>query len=293
MKKIVFTICSVMMLSIASQAQVCVPGTLTAPKKGYILPDSATNFANACPGTYYEQILYIKAQKDTTITITTPISGIIVADIDSFVVDANLAGLPSYLTAESVPAFLPAAGPSLPKSNFPRLVIPGDSMACVKISGNVPAGTTPGTISLDINLRVYTSNLSSPVLAIDLLIPSIYPGRKTDTLALIDYYKIEVFPNPCFPTSVSNTLAPVFQFQSIAPNPADASAMVQFQSPKSGTYTLQLFSLTGQLILSKTVQSETGSNRFVLDTSSLPNGIYVSQLGNDTEFATQRLLIQR
>ncbi|HQW46140.1 MAG TPA: hypothetical protein PLZ98_03645, partial [Chitinophagaceae bacterium] len=65
----------------------CVPGTLQAPKNAYIIPDSATNFIAGCQGNPYEQILYIKAAKDTVINIAG--LGSITADIDSFVVDAN------------------------------------------------------------------------------------------------------------------------------------------------------------------------------------------------------------
>ncbi|GBL34714.1 hypothetical protein EMGBS15_03090 [Filimonas sp.] len=235
---------------VSAKAQVCVPGTLTAPKNAYILPDSATNFANACPGTYYEQILYIKAAKDTAIVTS---AGIITADIDSFVVDADIIGLPASWnpTVESVPAALPAAGASAPKSNMLRLVIPGDSLACVRISGNIPANEPAATIPLTVNLRVYTSNLHSTTLLLELGIPTLYPGRKTDTLTSINDYRIVVYPTPCWPTAVNTISQSDFDLVGNMPNPSKDQTNIVFESRVASSYTLSIKSAIGENILSK------------------------------------------
>lgn len=290
MKKIILPIFS-LFIGFSASAQVCVPGTLTSTKNAYIIPDSATNFANACPGTYYEQILYIKAAKDTAITVTTPIAGVITANIDSFVVDANIGGLPSYLSAASVPTLLPAAGPSSPKSDYPRLVIPGDSLACVKISGTVPAGTAAATIPLTVGLRVYTSNLHSTNPVLEIGIPSIYPGRKTDTLTNITDYRIVVFATPCWPTSVNTISATNFELIGAVPNPAMNQTQIQFESKFSALYTLKITNSIGEILMTKTINASTGINYIPVETSTFASGIYMYSLSDGKSSASKRLEI--
>ena len=293
MKKIV-TLLAISLASFYTNAQICVPGAQTAPSSYYILPDSVTNFANACPGTYYSQILYIKAAKDTTITITTPISGTITADIDSFVVDANIVGLPSYLTVESVPTALLPAGPGSPKSDFNRLRIPGDSLACAKVSGNVPMGTSPGTLNLTINLRVYTSNLHSTDLVLEALIPTFFPGRKTDTTGVIGYYKIVVEPTPCYPTSIAEKIEESFQWIGIVPNPASTNVtQVQFTTKSAEYMNMQVRSLDGKIVWQKEITSTIGKNNIEIPVSQLANGTYMCSLQTATQVKTSKMQVSR
>ncbi len=276
---------------LSANAQVCVPGTLTAPKNAYILPDSATNFANVCPGTYYEQILYIKAAKDTAISVTSPIAGIITANIDSFVVDADITGLPVYLSVESVPAALPPAGAGAPKSNFTRMVIPGDSLACARISGTVPFGTPAGTVPLTIKLRVYTSNLHSTNAALEIGIPAIYPGRKTDTLTSINDYRIVVYPTPCWPTAVNTINQYNFDLTGNMPNPAIDRTHIVFESHTANAYTLNINSAIGQTILSKKINASKGMNYIPVNTADMPAGIYIYSLTDGQNTISKRMTV--
>jgi hypothetical protein len=285
MKKIILPL-FFLLTGLTANAQVCVPGTLTAPKNAYILPDSATNFANACPGTYYEQILYIKAAKDTA--IVTP-AGVITADIDSFVVDANIIGLPGYLTVQSMPMALPAAGASAPKSNMPRLVIPGDSLACVRISGNIPATEPAATLPLTVNLRVYTSNLHSTTLLLELGIPQLYPGRKTDTLTSINDYRIVVYPTPCWPTAVNTISTYNFNLVGNVPNPSNSMTQIVFESNIAEMYTLQVVNTVGETIFSKKVQAAKGMNYIPVDTKNIASGIYIYSLSDGKNSVSKRM----
>jgi len=288
MKKIIFSFLFIA-AGFSAGAQ-CVPGTLTAPANAYLLPDSATNFANACPGTYYEQILYIKAAKDTAISVTSPISGIITADIDSFVVDAGITNLPSYLTVVSVPALLPPSGGD-PKTNYTRLVIPGDSLACVKISGNVPPGTPAATLNLQVNLRVYTSNLHSTNPVLEIAIPSIYPGRKTDTVTNINDYRIVVYPTPCWPTSLNTISTTNFNLLGSIPNPASAQTQIAFESNISGSYTLKLINAVGETVFTRIVNASKGMNYIPVNTSTMSSGIYLYSLSDGKNIVSKRMEI--
>lgn len=292
MKKIVL-LSSLMFLMLISRAQICVPGTITAPKNAYILPDSATNFANACPGTYYEQILYIKAAKDTAIAVTSPLTGTILANIDSFVVDANIGGLPSYLSIQSIPAALPPAGAAAPKSNMTRMVIPGDSLACAKISGNVPPGTTAATLPLIVNLRVYTSNLHcNDNAALNALIPIIYAGSKTDTLTAINDYRIVVYPTPCWPTQVLTFQDKAFELIGAVPNPADGITRIEYTTRVSSNMQFRLVNAMGATVLEQSGMVNEGMNQFTLDTRHLASGLYIYSISDGKSTLTNRLQIE-
>lgn len=292
MKKIILSLLVVLTTSTLFAQTVCVPGTITSPNNAYILPDSATNFTVGCAGQYYEQILYIKAAKDTVITITTPISGTLTADIDSFVVHTDITNLPSYLTVESVPTKLTPAGAGSPKSNMNRVIIPGDSLACAKISGTIPAGTAAGTINLVVNFRVYTSNIHSPDLVLDALIPTLYPGRMTDTMAKLTYYKINI-QNPCWPAAVSNLSAYGFELIGAVPNPANNSTTIKFETNEVENYNVKVVNLLGEEVFNKTIKSSIGLNYVTLDASTWSNGVYMYSISNAKNTLTQKLQINK
>ncbi len=292
MKKIFLLSLVTLVTSTLFAQTICVPGTQISPKNAYILPDSATNMANACPGTYYEQIMYLKAAKDTVITITTPIQGVLTAKIDSFVVDANIVGLPTYLSVQSVPAPLTAAGAGSPKSNFTRLVLKGDSLACVKVSGMVPAGTMSATLPLTINLRVYTSDIHSADIILDALIPSFYPNRVTDTLTSIKDYRILVFPTPCFATGISDLAKYGFDMVGSMPNPADESTRIVFESNQAESMLFTVTNTMGEIVMNQTIKSTVGMNYIPVNVSSWAAGTYMYTLKNQKHQLTKKLMVQ-
>ncbi len=289
MKKIILPLLLVM-ANFYVNAQ-CTPGLVQGVGNAYILPDSATNFVHGCQGNPYEQILYIKAAKDTTITIAG--LGTITADIDSFVVDANIVNLPNYLLVESVPALLPPAGAAYPKSNFPRLVVPGDSLACVRISGTVPMGATVGTNNLTVNLHVYTSNIHSADLVIDALIPTIYPGRKTDTVATITDYKLVIDPFPCWAVGMNTLSKYNFEIIHAVPNPTSGSTRITFMSNTNEEYSYKLVNNMGEMILNKTIKASTGVNYIQIDAEALSAGHYMFSLSNGKNTQQQKILVNK
>lgn len=267
MKKIILPLLIVFVAFLA-KAQPCVPGTVTIPQAGYVLPDSATNFAHACVGLPYQQIIYIKAPKDTMVAGQP-------ADIDSFVVDKNVSGLPPGLTVEAVPGFTMASPPN-PKTNFDRLIIKGDSMACIKISGTVPVGTTPAVYNLSINVRAYIKVLS--------LIP-------LDTPSNLTYYKIDVKGTPCSPASVSELNSFGFEVTDLVPNPIWNNAELRFTAAQSASFELKVHNLLGQEIYSTTFQGLVGDNKAILDASKWNSGIYIYSLSNGRNTHTGKLQV--
>lgn len=257
MKKIILPLFLVFVAFLA-KAQPCVPGTLTIPQAGYVLPDSATNFNHACVGLPYNQIVYIKAPKDTSL-------GGILADIDSFVVNKNVSGLPPGLMVESVPGFTPASPPN-PKTNFDRLIIKKDSMACIKISGTIPAGTTPSVYNLVIEVRAYVKTFGG-------LVP-------VDTPVNITYYQIEVIGTPCWPASVNDLDAYGFEVNELIPNPVFNTTELRFKSNSRESLSLKVYNLLGQEVYSAFIPSIVGDNKAIIDVSKWSNGIYLYSLSN-------------
>lgn len=244
-------------VAFVAKAQPCVPGTLTKPQAGYILPDSATNFNHACVGMYYEQIVYIKAPKDTNM-------GGIPATIDSFVVSKDVVGLPPGLIAEAVPGYTPAAPPN-PKTNFDRLIIKGDSMACIRISGTVPVGTTPMLYNLVIGVRAYVK------------VSGIVP---MDTTANVSYYKIDVKAAPCWPAAVSDLTSVGFELEANTPNPFSNFTSLSFNSRTDEKFSLKVHNLLGQEIYSTEIKGQRGANHVTIDASTWSNGTYVYSVSN-------------
>lgn len=273
MKKLILPLFITLFSFQYAQAQ-CVPGTETKPQAGYIIPDSAANLKIACAGQPYEQIIYIKAPKDTQVTapgIPAPVN----ARIDSFVVDVNIVGLPPYLTVETVPAPTPAA-PGTPKSNYDRLIIKGDSMACMRISGNVPAGVS-GVNPLTIGVRAYLFAMN--------LIPM-------DTLANIGYYHLDVM-NPCWPAGVQELEKNHFNITEIAPNPTSNITNITFMSNTAEEYEYRILSSLGQIVESKKIAAIDGMNRISVDMAHLSNGFYLFTLTNGRNIISKKLQVSK
>lgn len=275
MKQLLTLIIFLFSSSIVFAQQACVPGTLTSPNKGYIIPDSATNFAHGCAGKYYEQIVYIKAPKDTTFTYNSiPVN----ANVDSFVIDAMIVNIPTGLNTQTVPATRPASG-GIPKTNFERLVIPGDSLACVKISGNLPASLSPGPINLIINGRAYVT-IPPPInLAID-------------TPFVLNYYNITIdAPNTgaCMPAGVEEFTS--LENISIAPNPSTGSSILSFYTSKNENITITIANVFGQIVYEEKINAVVGNFRKELEMKSFPNGTYYLKLANKESQVNYKILL--
>jgi len=267
MKKIILPL-FLMLFSLYAHSQ-CVPGTLTKPQAGYIIPDSATNFAHACIGQYYEQIIYIKAPKDTVASGLTAV-------VDSFVMNKNIVGLPVGLSVTAVPGFTPAA-PGNPNTNFERLIIKGDSLACIKVSGIIPAGTTPAVSQLTIEVRAYLRLLSTIPL---------------DTTANVGYYAIDMLGAPCWPAAVNDVDRYGFSLLAAVPNPFSGTTQLSFESANAETYVLRVLNILGEEVHRSTVSAQAGMNYVRLDASGWASGLYMYSLSDGKHLLSSKLQVR-
>ncbi len=255
MKKILLFIFLLSAWNLQAQ-QACVPGTLTAPQDSYILPDSVTGLDHACEGGgYYEQIIYIKVAKDTPFVF----NGIsVTAQIDSFVLDSNVIGMPSYINIEAVPEI------KAPTADVPykHIVVEGDSMACIKLSGNVPAGTTPAEIPLTINIRAY---LTEPNFGISI-----------DTLFAMNTYSFVIDSygvNGCFPDSRMDLDASALQVQAY-PNPSTSFTNLKINTVQANTAQIIMLDPLGRVVMERMQFLPVGDTEMQIDMSRLPSAAY-------------------
>ncbi|HNB81825.1 MAG TPA: T9SS type A sorting domain-containing protein [Chitinophagaceae bacterium] len=172
-----------------------------------------------------------------------------------------------------------------------RLVVPGDSLACVKISGNVPSTETAQTYNLSAALRVYLSNMHSVNAILEAFIPSMYPGRKTDTVINLNYYKIIVYPTPCWPTGIVSQTAPRFQMTDVSPNPATTLCRISFESDKKAITDIQWFNALGESVYSTSIPAQQGMNYLLVPTATLPNGLYYCTLSQGAHKISTRISV--
>lgn len=269
MKKIFLPI-FLLISSITFAQSPCVPGTLTTTGNSYILPDAITNFKEACVNEYYEQLVYMKVPKDTTL-------GFVSATIDSFVISKNVTGMPAGLMVEGVPGIL-AASPSNPKTNFERMKIKGDSLACLKISGIIATSNAPGNYNLIIPIRAY--------MKIGGFVP-------LDSAINLSTYSINVKPTgTCFPASISNLEKYSFDLIGNSPNPFSGNTTISFQSAVNKNYDLKIMSATGTVVYSEKVKSQVGMNYINIDGSKLSSGMYMILLNDDKNRLTQKMQVK-
>ncbi len=207
----------------------------------------------------------------------------VTATVDSFVVDANVVGLPMNLIVESNPALLPPNASSS-KTNFTRLVIPGDSLACVKLSGILDASLPVGDINLTINIRAYLSNIPFPL------------GPTIDTPLIIDYYKITIDApgtGACIPSSVKNIDNSNITNFVVSPNPVRDQVMITMNLKESANYNLAIIDLLGRAIKQENKKLALGEQNIPMNLNDLPEGVYFIRMSNASSSITKRIVLQR
>lgn len=139
-----------------------------------IYPDSATNFASACVGQPYTQLITNVVPSDTTTTL--PIVGNVTVAIDSINV-VNVTGLPPGMTFACSPSNCSYAG---------------GTTGCAVISGTC---NTPGTYNLVIELTAYVEFVGAQDFTLDYYKIVV---QDCGTASLLEQEKaiLNVYPNP-------------------------------------------------------------------------------------------------
>jgi photosystem II stability/assembly factor-like uncharacterized protein len=95
------------------------------------------------------------------------------------------------------------------------------------------------------------------------------------------------------PEGVSSVHSELGSAVSITPNPASSTASVVFTTPVSGEATLRIVSLSGVLVASSTIHDDAGKYAAMIETSSLPAGVYSVSLHVGGTVQRERLCVVR
>jgi hypothetical protein len=278
MKKVLL-IATLFVAAIAANAQpVCSPTAPNNNSKSYILPDSATGIKHGCAGLPYDETMYIKVFADTPIVFL----GItVVAVTDSVVInmDPTTIGIPSYLTFVSVPPTQPATM-AIP---YPHLILRGvskDSLACIRITGTVPAATPPGSTPLTIPFTIRAkANLGLGTL---------------DTAISINNtnYKIVIDTPGTGACAVAIKQLQDVSNLSIAPNPTSGMAQLNCNVLAAFGGELNITNQVGQIVYTRKLNLASGQQYIPVNTETLAPGLYNVSISKNGFAQSVKLLVQ-
>jgi hypothetical protein len=78
---------------------------------------------------------------------------------------------------------------------------------------------------------------------------------------------------------------------SIHPNPATSQVTITFDQEKSGSYTVEIFSLTGQKVYEENGSSFHGNYNNTISVSKFQSGLYLLKVAADSGVSTQKLMV--
>jgi hypothetical protein len=119
---------------------------------------------------------------------------------------------------------------------------------------------------------------------------SLYQTWQNNTLTNVSrtFYYYESFDN-----GLSSITENTFGRTSLYPNPAGNFVNVEFASTQNENITVNVLSVTGNLVLSETLQSNNGDNRIVFDSQKLANGFYTIQLKSATAESSIKFIVSK
>jgi hypothetical protein len=75
------------------------------------------------------------------------------------------------------------------------------------------------------------------------------------------------------------------------PNPATNSTRIDYSIPEAGEVVFHVHSITGQLLYSKTIETERGTNSIELNTSTFATGVYFYSMEYKGQKRVKQLII--
>jgi hypothetical protein len=266
MKKLYFLLASLSFGTFAL-AQCTINPALFGPSNNTnysIIPDTATNLPLAYVAQSYVTDLQFHIKPDTT--VTSPIPGtfpITQIHIDSVV------GLPSGF------AYLP--NPSNGTFTTTSATPPGTGYGCVAVTGNPVSGQETGGLNSD---GIYPITVFFTATVVIFSVPTSQPGT-------IEGYRVHIMPANNVPVIENNVFAVNFS----APNPADLKTDFKYTAPNTGSMQFTMYNVLGSVVKKESVSSFKGTNHYVLETASLPAGVYLCSFRMGDTVITRRITV--
>ncbi|MFI5149646.1 MAG: T9SS type A sorting domain-containing protein [Bacteroidia bacterium] len=270
-KKLLILFGAVLSFSVSALAQCTINTALTTP--GYY-PDSATGLPPAYITVPYSTVVQIKCPTDTTVSPYGPIH-INYIQLDSVKVDsASGKHFKNFL-----PGFTYATNPVSGKFTNPASPSTNGAGGCVLISGTATAGqdvggpTHNGIYPL---IVYYHANVQVPVVG-----ATNSNGTKTG-------YHIRVLPASAGILELTSDNFDVFQN---TPNPANGRTDINYWMTSSDQVEFRVYDVLGNLITSKAMHADRGSNKYTFDTSLLSSGIYLYSIRCGEKSVSRRMIV--
>ncbi len=164
--------------------------------------------------------------------------------------------------------------------NPPNCVFVANTMGCATLSGTPTSSNQLGNYSLTIDVIIYVQG--SPPIPLTLPNPQ-FPAE----------FNIELLEagSPCNFVSTEDRFARQVEVKAL-PNPAVYSTTLHVESEYAGESELVVRNLIGQVVHRQPLRLQSGTNRFELETSSWPNGLYLYTLQSPIGSVTKRLVVQ-
>tara|TARA_B110000046_G_scaffold25118_1_gene24431 strand:- start:2527 stop:3270 length:744 start_codon:yes stop_codon:yes gene_type:complete len=153
--------------------------------------------------------------------------------------------------------------------NPPSCVFPGGSFACIKIHGTPENKANVGSNDLEVKFTLNTNI--------------------TDISDKIDDYSI--FLNVGTPTIVEEVIASKLKLL-VNQNPASNQAKLIFDLPKTGAYSLEVYSLLGAKVFSKSSNGNKGYNSLPIAEFDLEAGMFFVSVNMDGFSNSTRFILQ-
>jgi hypothetical protein len=255
MSKKFYFVSILVLSSLAAGAQCTInQNVFSGPNDYRILPDTVTNLPAATVSVAYTTDLQFHVQPDTTTPLGTfPITQV---QIDS------ITGIPAGFSYSTNPS---------------NGTFPGGSYGCAGVNGLATAGQELGGPNAD---GVYPIIIYYTATVNVFSVPQQFPTSKTG-------YKLRIQAANNVP-SMANVN---FAVNQNAPNPSDKQTDFLFTNPNNGNVQFTLYNILGETVKSTTISAAKGENRFTLNTSDLPAGVYLYTFRSGNATVTRRMTV--
>lgn len=109
----------------------------------------------------------------------------------------------------------------------------------------------------------------------------------------ISYYRLkqtDYDENSSYSRMVSVIIESEFKDLNVYPNPVTGNAQLNFTANKVSTIDIIILDISGRKVLSKSVVTTTGNNKFTIETEELSKGMYFLTLTNGSEISTLKFV---
>lgn len=252
MMKKLLSLIALICIGIVSAHSQCVPGGFSTPG---IYPDTITNLPHGTVGLAYSTVVQIVVPTDTA-TFVPQLGTTVLLDINYFHL-TSVTGLPNNFSYDCNPA---------------DCKYPGGGNGCLLISS--PSPQSQGTYPLVVNV---TPNVSHSVL-----------GTFDGASSTINGYEIVIDGTVGY-SEVFNTNT--FQVGQNVPNPFEGTTTINYSNPTNQEIELTVYDMLGKVIHSEKAMSEVGMNKFVFNSATYPQGVYMYTVSNGEKSYTKRMIV--